>query len=96
MTTLPLHQIKEKNKHEDKPPFFDFNSLRSRTIQTIMISSALMATGLYTPLIYMVSQSFNPSNVLKLMNVINTFDSTSPVSSVPFHCCREFSIEFEC
>ena len=69
MTTLPLHQIKEKNKHEDKPPFFDFNSLRSRTIQTIMISSALMATGLYTPLIYMVSQRFHS------LNAINTFDS---------------------
>ena len=96
MTTLPLHQIKEKNKHEDKPPFFDFNSLRSRTIQTIMISSALMATGLYTPLIYMVSQRFHSLNALKLMNAINTFDSSWPVSLDTFHYCREFPIEFEC
>ena len=57
-TCLPIgwsFQIKEKNKQEDKPPFFDLNSLKSRTIQSIMISSALIATGLYTPLIYLAS-----------------------------------------
>ena len=49
-------QVKEKNKQEDKPPFFDFSSLKSRTIQTIMVSSASIATGIYTPLIYLVSR----------------------------------------
>jgi len=51
-----IRQIKEKNKHEEKPPFFDFSSLKSRTIQTIMVSTASIAAGIYTPLIYLVSQ----------------------------------------
>ncbi|XP_057373897.1 uncharacterized protein LOC130694805 isoform X2 [Daphnia carinata] len=46
-------KIKEKNKHEEKPPFFDFTSLKSRTIQTIMVSTASIAAGIYTPLIYL-------------------------------------------
>ncbi len=54
-----LEQIKEKNKHEEKPPFFDFTSLKSRTIQTIMVSTASIAAGLYTPLIYLVSSHFD-------------------------------------
>ena len=59
-TILILHgQIKEKNKHEEKPPFFDFTSLKSRTIQTIMVSTASIAAGLYTPLIYLVGSSFD-------------------------------------
>ena len=57
-------QIKEKNKHEEKPPFFDFSSLKSRTMQTIMISTASIAAGLYTPLIYLVK--INDSTVISI------------------------------
>jgi len=45
---------KDKNKMENKPAYFDFTTLRSRSLQIIIISTMLTATGAYSPLIYFV------------------------------------------
>ena len=51
-------KIKDKNRsQEDKPPFFDISCLKSRTIQILLVSTALGAFGLNTPLIYLAVQA---------------------------------------
>lgn len=51
-------KIKDKNKNQDdKPPFFDISCLKSRTIQILLVSTALGAFGLNTPLIYLAVQA---------------------------------------
>ncbi len=46
---------KEKNKaQDDKPPYFDFNTLKSRTVQLLLTSIAVSSVGLYSPIFYLV------------------------------------------
>ena len=50
---------KEKNKlQDDTPPFFDFSTLKSRTVQIILMSVSLTHFGIYTPLLFIVSARF--------------------------------------
>ena len=47
---------KEKNKvQDDAPPFFDFTTLRSRTVQLLLGSIAIASVGMITPIFYLVS-----------------------------------------
>ena len=47
---------KEKNKvQDDAPPFFDFTTLRSRTVQLLLGSIAIASVGMNTPIFYLVS-----------------------------------------
>ena len=47
---------KEKNKlQDDRPPFFEFTTLRSRTVQIILLSTFLSHVGIFTPLFLLVS-----------------------------------------
>ena len=47
-------KIKEKNRHEEKPPLFDITTLKSRTIQILLVSISLSSFGITTPIIYLV------------------------------------------
>ena len=48
-------QDKEKNKiQDDAPPFFDFTTLRSRTVQLLLASIAIASVGMNTPIFYLV------------------------------------------
>eukprot|EP00095_Tigriopus_kingsejongensis_P005305 snap_masked-scaffold337_size202799-processed-gene-0.14 protein:Tk05305 transcript:snap_masked-scaffold337_size202799-processed-gene-0.14-mRNA-1 annotation:"low quality protein: monocarboxylate transporter 8-like" len=50
---------KEKNKAQDeRPPYFDFNTLKSRTIQILLLSLSVSSFGLYSPLLYLVQQAY--------------------------------------
>ena len=60
---LHLKSQKRKIKNKDKanqaaedttPPLFDFTTLKSRTVQILLASTAVAALGLNTPLLYMV------------------------------------------
>ena len=49
-------KIKDKNKaQEEKLPFFDFSSLKSRTFQIILLSSFITSLGIFTPFMFLVS-----------------------------------------
>ncbi|XP_042147155.1 monocarboxylate transporter 8-like [Ixodes scapularis] len=50
-------KIKEKHPTTEKPPFFDFAALRTRTLRVVMTSAALAAAGVYTPFFYLVPLS---------------------------------------
>ena len=41
------------------PPLFDFTTLKSRTVQILLASTAVAALGLNTPLLYMVMITFD-------------------------------------
>ncbi|XP_050026504.2 monocarboxylate transporter 11-like [Dermacentor andersoni] len=50
-------KIKEKRPRTEKPPFFDFAALRTRTLRVVMVAAALAAAGLYTPFFCLVPLS---------------------------------------
>ena len=48
---------KEKNKQQDdRPPYFDFMTLRSRTVQILLGSIAISSAGLNAPIFYLVRE----------------------------------------
>ncbi|XP_059617895.1 monocarboxylate transporter 2-like [Phlebotomus argentipes] len=49
-------KIKDKNKQDDSPPFFDFRTLRSKTVRILLISTAISGFGINTPIYYLAHQ----------------------------------------
>merc|ERR1719471_570224 len=43
---------KDKNKIENKPPYFDFAILRMKSLQVILLCTVLSSFGAYSPIIY--------------------------------------------
>ncbi|XP_045125232.1 monocarboxylate transporter 10-like isoform X3 [Portunus trituberculatus] len=50
-------KIKEKNRQEDKPPFFDITTLKSKTVQILLLSIGLSSFGITSPIIYLAHQA---------------------------------------
>ncbi|XP_071051671.1 monocarboxylate transporter 12-like isoform X1 [Onthophagus taurus] len=50
-------KIKDKNKIEDKIPFFDFSTLKSKTVRILLVSTGISAFGINTPLFYLAYQA---------------------------------------
>ena len=48
-------KIKHKTKVKEKPPFFDVTTLKSKTIQILLVSTGISSFGINTPIIYLVS-----------------------------------------
>ena len=46
---------KDKAKIENKPPYFDFSTLRLKSLQVILLCTFLTSFGAYSPIIYFVS-----------------------------------------
>ncbi|XP_070508264.1 monocarboxylate transporter 2-like isoform X3 [Chironomus tepperi] len=49
-------KIKDKTKQFENPPFFDFSTLKSKTVRILLLSSAITAFGINTPLFYLAHQ----------------------------------------
>ncbi|PSN45283.1 hypothetical protein C0J52_17530 [Blattella germanica] len=49
-------KIKDKNKVDDKPPFFDFSTLRSKTVRILLVSTGISSFGINTPIFYLAHQ----------------------------------------
>lgn len=49
-------KIKDKNRHDDRPPFLDFTTLRSKTVRILLVSTGISAFGINTPIFYLVSK----------------------------------------
>lgn len=49
-------KIKDKNKIDDKLPFFDFSTLRSKTVRILLVSTGISSFGINTPIFYLVSE----------------------------------------
>ena len=46
---------KEKNRaQDDRPPYFDFSTLKSRTVQILLLAVSVASFGLFSPLLYLV------------------------------------------
>ncbi|KYN27665.1 Monocarboxylate transporter 8 [Trachymyrmex cornetzi] len=50
-------KIKDKNKATDKPPFFDFSTLKSKTVRILLVSTSISAFGINTPIFYLAHQA---------------------------------------
>lgn len=46
-------KIRDKNRIDDKPPFFDLTALRSTTVRILLFSTAVTSFGISTPLFYL-------------------------------------------
>lgn len=46
-------KVKEKNRHNNRAPFFDAKTLRSKTVRIILLSSAFSAFGIYIPIVHL-------------------------------------------
>lgn len=44
-------KVKEKNRQNNRTPFFDLKTLRSQTVRIILLSSAFSAFGIYIPIV---------------------------------------------
>ena len=49
---------KQRRDFEEKPAYFDFDSLRMRSLQVLMLSAFVSALGTYTPFVLVVSTTF--------------------------------------
>ncbi|KAE8742839.1 hypothetical protein FOCC_FOCC011577 [Frankliniella occidentalis] len=50
-------KIKDKNKVDDRPPFFDFSTLRSKTVRILLVSTGISSFGINTPIFYLAHQA---------------------------------------
>lgn len=50
-------KIRDKNRIEDKIPFFDLSALKSNTVRILLFSTAITAFGINTPLFYLAYQA---------------------------------------
>ncbi|XP_047736434.1 monocarboxylate transporter 2 isoform X2 [Hyalella azteca] len=50
-------KVKEKARQADQMPFFDVTTLRSRTIQILLVSTSLSSFGITTPILYMAQHA---------------------------------------
>ncbi|XP_025409199.1 monocarboxylate transporter 2 isoform X2 [Sipha flava] len=50
-------KIKDKNRHDDRPPFLDFTTLRSKTVRILLVSTGISAFGINTPIFYLAHQA---------------------------------------
>lgn len=46
-------KVKEKNRQNNRTPFFDLKTLRSQTVRIILLSSAFSAFGIYIPFVHL-------------------------------------------
>lgn len=46
-------KVKDKNKRNNRVPFFDFKTLRSKTVRIILLSSACSGFGIYIPIVHL-------------------------------------------
>ncbi|XP_077258732.1 uncharacterized protein LOC143895487 isoform X2 [Temnothorax americanus] len=49
-------KIKDKNKAAEKPAFFDFSTLKSKTVRILLVSTGISAFGINTPIFYLAHQ----------------------------------------
>lgn len=50
-------KIKDKTKIDESPPFFDFSTLKSKTVRILLLSTGVCAFGMSTPIFYMAHQA---------------------------------------
>ncbi|KAK7605252.1 hypothetical protein V9T40_007110 [Parthenolecanium corni] len=50
-------KIKDKNKIDDKPPFIDFSTLKSKTVRYLLLSTGVGALGVNTPIFHLAYQA---------------------------------------
>ncbi|CAB3254769.1 unnamed protein product [Arctia plantaginis] len=46
-------KLKDRNKADDRPPFFDFSTLKSKTVRILLMSTGISAFGINTPIFYL-------------------------------------------
>ena len=58
---------KDKNKIESKPPYFDSATIKIRSFQVILAAVFVASLGIYTPVFFLVSETFILLDVCQLV-----------------------------
>lgn len=66
-------KIKDKNKTDDGPPFFDFSTLKSKTVRILLVSTGISAFGINTPIFYLVKCSTKQNIYLRKFKYLRLF-----------------------
>ena len=89
---------KEKNKaQDDRPPYFDFTTLKSRTVQILLSSIFVSSFGLLTPIFYLVSQDLSVfTEIFWLNQRVASYMHWTREGTNSFSIERKESSEFDC
>lgn len=62
-------KVKEKNRHRNHIPFFDLKTLRSKTMQIILLSSGISSFGIYLPIVDLAQHLQNIELTDKILTI---------------------------
>lgn len=57
-------KMKDRTKADDRQPFFDFSTLRSKTVRILLVSTGISAFGINTPIFYLAYHAEEEGKVL--------------------------------
>ncbi|XP_049855486.1 monocarboxylate transporter 12-like, partial [Schistocerca gregaria] len=66
-------QRRLQQQQQPRPPFFDVTPLRIRAVQVLMLSSAVSALGVYTPVFYLALQGYQEGLDDSALVLLQTF-----------------------
>lgn len=66
-------KIKDKNKADDRPPFFDFSTLKSKTVRILLVSTGISAFGINTPIFYLVTSEFKKTDAAHTASIFYVY-----------------------
>lgn len=80
-------KVKEKNRKNNRPPFFDVKTLRSQTVRIILLSSACSAFGIYIPFISLAQTIKNDKMIDAELPLQTNMVVQSTRKGKPILCC---------
>lgn len=54
--------MKDRLNPEDRQPFFDFSTLKSKTVRILLVSTGISAFGINTPIFYLAYHAEEEGN----------------------------------
>lgn len=65
-------KVKEKNRSNNRERFFDFKTLRSKTVRILLLSTAVTGFGIYIPIVHL-AQNFHSDGLDHRMLLLQTY-----------------------
>jgi len=84
-------KIKDKNRHDDRPPFLDFTTLRSKTVRILLVSTGISAFGINTPIFYLVSTMSSVFGTCRFRAYFKTIRNSIKGIN-PYLCIQNYSL----
>lgn len=63
-------KMKDRNKSDDRQPFFDFSTLKSKTVRILLMSTGISAFGINTPIFYLAYHAEEEGRLFEMILMI--------------------------